>query len=93
MNCCVRLKVLSTVYITRQLVWDRRIELPSPAWKAGIITIRPIPHYNVFQFSAEHYNCRFDSTPMRSKIQGGSEPIEAPNPSSLFSLRNGAPLF
>lgn len=48
MNCCVRLNEISTVYITRQLVWDRRIELPSPAWKAGIITIRPIPHYNVF---------------------------------------------
>ena len=38
----------STVYISRQLVWDRRIELPSPAWKAGIMTIRPIPHKDYF---------------------------------------------
>ena len=49
MNCCVRLNEISTVYITRQLVWDRRIELPISCLMAGIMTIRPIPRKDYFE--------------------------------------------
>lgn len=64
----------STAYIRRQLVWDRRIELPSPAWKAGIMTIRPIPHKDYFggYYVKNSQTQRSSSTSQSKRLKGAS---------------------